>query len=137
MPRILTIATVLLAFSIVAIPIQSARADVNRGEQSAPPVTMDVHEYHLTPESFQLIASRALLQRNWRITEKGPNRVVGTLTKHKVGANLDLEYRVEIRLEDQKIIIGFVPNYYSERSNWLRNLEKDISVELQLQSLKN
>jgi hypothetical protein len=122
---------------VAAVPLHAADTEeLPRDKTIAEPVTLDVRDYRLTPENFRLAASRALLQRSWRIIASEPTRVQGSLTKHKKNPPADIEYRVEIRLEGQSIVIGFVPGYHSERPNWLRNLEKDILIELQLQSLQ-
>jgi hypothetical protein len=134
MRRVFTAVIVLL---VAAVPLHAADTEeVPRDKKIAEPVTLDVRDYRLTPENFRLAASRALLQRSWRIIASEPTRVQGSLTKHRKNPPADLEYQVEVRLEGQSIVIGFVPGYHSERPNWLRNLEKDILIELQLQSLQ-
>jgi hypothetical protein len=133
-----TFAAVIALFvaAVITAPLHAAdTGEVPRDKKIAESVTIDARDYRLTPESFRLAASRALLQRSWRIIASEPTRVQGSLTKHRKNPPADIEYRVEIRLEDQSIVIGFVPGYHSERPNWLRNLEKDILIELQMQAL--
>jgi hypothetical protein len=126
----------LLAITVTTGPLRANEpSDAARDAKIAEPVTINAQDYRLTPETFRLVASRALLQRNWRIIASEPTRVQGSLTKHRKNPPADIEYRVDIRQEGQKIVIGFVPGYHSERPNWLRNLEKDMLIELQLQSL--
>jgi hypothetical protein len=119
--------------SVIAttLPTLSAAAD----DRAPAAITIDVRANKLTPEAFRLIASRALLQRNWRILESEPTRVVGTLTKHSRLEERDIEYRSEIVFADEQITIRYVPGYAPEKINWLRNLEKDILIELQLHAL--
>jgi hypothetical protein len=127
----------LLAITVTTVPLRATElSSVPRDAKIAEPVTINVQDYHLTPDSFRLAASRALLQRNWRIIASEPTRVQGSLTKHRRDPPADIEYRVDIRLEGQSVVIGFVPGFHSERPNWLRNLEKDMLIELQLQSLQ-
>jgi hypothetical protein len=127
----------LLAITVTAVPLRATEiSGIPRDAKIAEPVTFDAQDYRLTPETFRLAASRALLQRNWRIIASEPTRVQGSLTKHRKNPPADIEYRVEIRLEGQTVVIGFVPGFHSERPNWLRNLEKDMLIELQLQSLQ-
>jgi hypothetical protein len=101
--------------STVRVPLQEEMAD---------PILIDVSERKVTSELFKSAATRALLQRGWKIIATGPDQVTGTLTKDK-------EYRARISFKPPVLIkIGFVEDYGSRRPNWLVNLKEDLEIEL-------
>lgn len=88
-------------------------------------IELDASRYNLTDEIFQPMASKTLMRRGWSITRRESDRVGGSLEKKGV------IYRAEIRHLAPKIQIYFLTGYASERVNWLRNLEKDLKIELE------
>jgi len=94
-------------------------------------VMVDVEKYHATPVALQRAAKVAFLQRGWTLIKTEPQRIIGSYTKK------DMEYRTEILfLPNQAVRIAFLNGYHDTRPNYLRNLEKDMLLELQLQATR-
>lgn len=89
-------------------------------------VTMDVSIYKATAEALRKAGRSALLRRGWKVIGTEPDRFVGSLVRR------GQEYRVEIRYLPNQIRIAFLNGYQAERPNYLRNLEHDLQLELQV-----
>lgn len=91
-------------------------------------VTLNVEQFNATPAALQQVAKIALLKRGWTILKSEPERSIGSYTRK------DIEYRVEILpLPDKKVRIAFLNGYHNTNPSYLKNLEKDMLLELELQ----
>jgi hypothetical protein len=94
-------------------------------------VMVDVEKFHATPAALLRAAKVAFLQRGWTLVRSDPQKVIGSYTKN------DMEYRAEIfMIPNQAVRIAFLNGYHDTRPNYLRNLEKDMLLELQLQATR-
>jgi len=95
---------------------------IKRGEMPAPRIVETGSV--LTPDDFRSLVRPALRSRGWKIEEENATRLRGSLRKYSE------TYKVEVRLDLDRIIIGFVPRFHTDRDRWLRFLENDIRDEL-------
>ncbi len=91
-------------------------------------VTLNVEKFNATPATLQQVANIALLKRGWTVLKSEPGRSTGSYTRKEI------EYRVEIlSLPDNKVRIAFLNGYHNTNPGYLKNLEKDMLLELELQ----
>lgn len=96
---------------------------------TAAPVLIDISERKVTPQLFRVAATRAFLERGWKIVKTEPDKIAGTLEK-------DQEYRAVITFNPALIRISFVNGFDADRQNWLLNLKKSMERELVVESVQ-